>query len=245
MRQYFFRSLYLPYKWLFLVPSFGFLTSFLTPVAIFLSFIFGYRIANYCGVIWAFVTARLTPMKVKISGRENIDKNQSYVIVSNHLSHYDIFLLYVWLGIDFRWVMKQELRQVPFLGIACQVMGHIFIDRSDTQKALTSINNAKKEITNGTSVLFFPEGSRSRNGHLCKFKKGAFKMALDMGLPILPVSITGTNKILPPDTFNLIPGQARMTIHPPIEINGYDDVNISELMNKTKDIISQGVTSSD
>ncbi len=76
-------------------------------------------------------------MLVKVHGRENINPQQSYVIVSNHQSHYDVFVLYGWLGIDFKWVMKQELRKVPGLGIGCEKVGHIFIDRSNTERAFS------------------------------------------------------------------------------------------------------------
>lgn len=240
MKQHTLRKLYQPYKWLVFGPFFIFLTFFLGGAAVILSFIFGPKIANYCGVIWAFLNAKLTPVFVKISGKENIDKEQSYVVVSNHLSHYDIFLLYGWLGIDFRWVMKKELRNLPVFGVACEKMGHIFIDRSDTKKAISSINNAKKKIADGTSVLFFPEGTRSPNGNLGVFKKGAFKLALDLGIPILPVTVSGTNKILPPGTLDLLPGQASMVIHPPININDFNDENIYTLIKKTECIISQG-----
>ncbi len=170
------------------------------------------------GVPWARVNAFITPMIVRVMGRENIDRNQSYVIVSNHQSQYDILMIYGWLGVDFKWVMKQELRKVPALGIACERLGHIFIDRSDPVSAVASLKAAKEKITNGTSMMFFPEGTRSKDGTLGTFKKGAFKMAIDLGLPVLPVTITGTSNILPAGTLNLFPGKAKMIIHKPIEI---------------------------
>ena len=88
---------------------------------------------------------------------------QSYVIVSNHQSQYDILLMYGWLGTDFRWVMKKELRRVPVLGLACEKLGHIYVDRSDSAAAVASLNAARKKLVNGTSVVFFPEGTRSRD----------------------------------------------------------------------------------
>jgi len=174
---------------------------------------------------------------MQVVGRENIDKEKSYVIIANHQSNYDIFALYGWLRVDFKWVMKQELRKVPFLGICCEKLGHIYIDRSNTKAALESIAAARKKIVNGTSVLFFPEGTRSKNRKLGRFKKGAFKMAVDVGLPILPVTITGTADILPPKTTNLVPGKVKMIIHKPISVSGYDDDNIQDLMKKAREII--------
>jgi len=176
-------------------------------------------------------------MLVNVRGREHVDKTQSYVIVSNHQSQYDIFVLYGWLGIDFKWVMKQELRKVPALGTACAKIGHIFIDRSKTEAALRSLNDAKSKIVNGTSVIFFPEGTRSRNRELGRFKKGAFRMALELGVPILPVTISGTREILPTQSTALFPGRATMTIHLPIEVSDYDRKNIPALIEKTRKII--------
>lgn len=234
--------LYQPYKWFiytpFLVAStlfFGFLTIILVPVT-------NARIASYiCGSIWSRLNGYVTPMCVKVHGRKNIDKEQSYVIVSNHQSHYDVFVLYGWLGVDFKWVMKQELRKVPGLGIGCEKVGHIFIDRSNHERALASLREAKRKIVNGTSVIFFPEGTRSVDGSLGDFKKGAFRMALDLDLPILPVTISGTGKVLPAHTTRLFPGVVHMTIHPPIDTSPYNDENIQELMDKTRKVIRSGL----
>jgi len=137
--------------------------------------------------------------------------------------------------------MKKELRNVPALGVACEKLEHIYIDRSDKAMALKSLNDAKKIIRNGTSVIFFPEGTRSRTGQMGEFKKGAFIMAIDMGIPILPITITGTDKILPPGTINLMPGRAVMTIHPPISVEGYTLENITDLMGKVRSVIQEGL----
>ena len=169
---------------------------------------------------WARLNALFIPMRVSVRGRENVDPQRSYVIVSNHQSHIDVLALYGWLEIDFKWVMKAELRRVPGLGVGCEKLGHIFIDRSNRQAALASINAAKDRLVAGTSVLFFAEGTRSRDGRLGRFKKGAFRFAVDTGLPILPVTVSGTGVILPPDTRTLWPGHARITFHPPVEVGG-------------------------
>ena len=169
---------------------------------------------------WARIVGLVTPMPVRVVGRENVDQNRSYVVVSNHQSLFDIIVLYGWLGIDFRWVMKQELRSVPGLGAACAALGHIYIDRSNHQAAVTSINDARERITGGTSVLFFPEGTRSNDSRMRPFKKGAFRFAIDTGLPILPVTVDGTCDVLPARQFDLRPGRARLVIHQPIPTEG-------------------------
>ena len=194
-------------------------------------------------VPWARVLAFSAPMRVRVEGRENIDPQQSYVLVSNHQSQFDIFLLYGWLGVDFKWVMKQELRTVPGIGTACDRLGHIFIDRSNHAAAMATLDEAKKKIVNGTSVMFFPEGTRSRDGKLMRFKKGAFRMAVDLGLPILPLTVTGTRNVLPAGTSDLMPGSARLIIHPPIPVEGLTATGCSHLSNQVREVIASGLPS--
>lgn len=195
-------------------------------------------VSRLCGSGWARFNALLTPLRVTVEGRERVDPDQSYVIVSNHQSHYDVFVLYGWLGIDFKWVMKQELRSLPALGLACEKLGHIYIDRFDHQRALAAIESAKERIVDGTSVLFFPEGTRSRSEGMRPFKKGAFRMALDLGLPILPMTIIGTRDVLPPNSRDLRPGRARLVIHEPIPVAGLGEADVPALMDRVRAVIA-------
>lgn len=235
--------LYQPYKWLVFIPILVASTLFFGSLAVLLTLVVSPRTASrLCGDTWARLNSYLTPMLVQVKGRENIDPRQSYVIVSNHQSHYDVFVLYGWLGIDFKWVMKQELRKIPALGAACERIGHIYIDRRNRQAALASIEEAKERIINGTSVIFFAEGTRSRDGSLRRFKKGAFRMALDLNLPILPLTVDGTHKILPADTRHLKPGRATLTIHEPVPIDGLSSEEIPALMEKVRDIIASSLS---
>jgi len=231
------RTGYQPYKWLFLVPLLITTTFVCGVLAIIASLLFSTHIGGMFGIIWARINSFFTPMTVYVTGAENIEPGVSYVVTSNHQSQYDIYVLYGWLGVDFKWVMKKELERVPILGLACKVLGHIYIDRSDPKSAIETINAAKSKIVNGTSVLFFPEGTRSGDGKIGSFKKGAFKMALDLGIPILPVTINGTRNILPKNSLDLMPGGATMTIHKPISVKGYHEENLNELMDKTVMVI--------
>ena len=232
------RKLYQIYTWLVYVPVAGISTVFFGTGALILLFFLKPRIVSaLCGKGWARVNSYAAPMLVTVIGRENVDPLQSYVIVSNHQSQFDIFVLYGWLDIDFKWVMKQELRKVPVLGIACERLGHIYVDRSNREAALASINAAKQRIVDGTSVVFFPEGTRSRENRMRPFKKGAFRMALDLQLPILPITIRGTREILPSDTTSLYPGRATMIIHPAIPIDDYDRTCLDDLIVRTRQVI--------
>jgi 1-acyl-sn-glycerol-3-phosphate acyltransferase len=242
----FLRILYLPYKWLVFFPFFIVNTTVFGSLAVILLFFLKARtVSAICGGTWARLNAWATPVWVEVSGREHIDPNQSYVIVANHRSHYDIFLLYGWLGVDFKWVMKQELRKAPMIGIACDRLGHIFVDRSNREAAIASLKTAKDRIRAGTSVFFFPEGTRSRTGELQSFKKGAFRMALDLDLPILPVTLVGTRRIMPPDSLDIFPGTARMIIHPPVAIGPYRDNDIGKVMMVVRRAIESGLQESE
>lgn len=236
------RLLYKPYQIFIFMPFVGISTFVLGVCAYVSALLISPKFASTVfATLWARLNSYVTPMFVTIRGLENIDKEQSYVIVSNHQSFYDIFILYGWIGIDFKWVMKASLKKVPFLGQACDKIEHIYIDRSNPEAAIESINQAKKRIVNGTSVVFFPEGTRSRTGELRSFKKGAFRFALDMGLPLLPITIIGTKDILPAKTLDLFPGKAKMIVHPPIPIEPYKDKDMQVLMDDARTVILSAI----
>jgi len=233
---------YQPYKYLVFAPVVGLVTAVQATAAFCLSFVLPSRtVGSLTAVPWARILATLTPMRVRVEGRQNIDPHQSYVLVSNHQSQYDIFALYGWLGIDFRWVMKKELRSVPAIGVACERLDHIFIDRSDHAAAVATLEAAKQKIVGGTSVMFFPEGTRSRDGKLKRFKKGAFRMAIDLGLPILPLTVTGTRDVLPAGTSDLMPGSARLIIHQPISVEGLTKKDCPDLSDRVRAAIASGL----
>ena len=236
--------LYQPYKWFVFAPLLVVVTTAFAAVAVILVFFASAReVARVSAVPWARALAALIPMRVRVEGRENIDPRQSYVLVSNHQSQCDILVLYGWLGVDFKWVMKQELRKVPGIGVACARLGHIFIDRSNHAAALATLAAARDTIVDGTSVIFFPEGTRSRDGRLKPFKKGAFRMAIDLGLPILPLTVTGAREVLPAGTTDLLPGSARLTIHPPIAVAGLAGADSAALMDEVRAVIASALPS--
>ncbi len=231
--------LYQPYKWLIYAPLVIVSVLVFALIIVIVAFVINGSVASKFAAIWARFNAFIIPMMVKVSGKENIKKNASYVIVANHQSHYDILVLYGWIGIDVKWVMKKELRKVPALGLACEKMGHVFLDRANKDVAIQSLNDAKKKLVNGTSVIIFPEGTRSETEKVEKFKAGAFRLALDLGLPILPVTISGTRDIMPAGTTDLLPGKAYMKIHAPVEVNEYNLDTLPNLMENVRGIIAR------
>ena len=108
-------------------------------------------------------------MRIKVVGAENANRQQTYVVVCNHQSQYDILLVYGWLDLDLKWVMKQELRKIPGVGIGCEKAGHIFIDRKNPRKARTAVKLALERLGDGVGILFFAEGTRSLDGKLLPY----------------------------------------------------------------------------
>lgn len=233
----------LAYKWLVVIPILLVSTAIIGGVIITPLSILGFPdfSSRVFATFWAKLNAFFTLMTVTVDGRENIRAGQSYVVVANHQSLLDIYALYGFSGLEIKWVMKKELRNVPVLGYACEVMGHIIIDRSNSEAAIASINQARTRISDGMCVVFFPEGTRSRDGSLKDFKKGAFKLAIELGVPVLPISIKDTNKILPSDTLDWHPGHARMTIHRPISTHELSENDVASLATAAREQIQSGL----
>jgi 1-acyl-sn-glycerol-3-phosphate acyltransferase len=200
------------------------------------------RAANlYIAVTWSRILTRMTPAKVIVEGAEHIRPGQSYVVVANHQSQFDIPLIYGYCGLDLRWVMKAELKHIPFVAAGCRAIGHIFIDRSDPGQAREAINQAVAKLEPGTGILFFAEGTRSRTGALLPFKKGAFRVAIDRQMPVLPMTVTGTREVLPTGTFNLRPGNVMLQIHPPVSVEGMTMNQADDLLSRVQQQIASGL----
>jgi 1-acyl-sn-glycerol-3-phosphate acyltransferase len=233
---------YQPYKWLIYLPLFVLSTVFFITLGMFIMIFSGPDAANrIAGKGWARFNFFLTPVQVKVIGRENIVEKQSYVIVANHQSAFDIFVIWGFLGIDTRWVMKKELRDVPLFGLAGKLGGNIYIDRSAGKAATAKLQEAGKILVNGVSLIMLPEGKRSRDGNLGDFKKGAFVMSRDLGIPLLPVSIVDTRHILPPGTLDLFPGRVTLVIHKAVSAERYSADNLDVLSLNVRSIIQEGI----
>lgn len=178
---------------------------------------------------WSHIAARIwgrsilaaSGIRVRVTGMEKIDPAKSYIFMSNHQSNFDIPVLLAFLKVQFRWLAKEELFKIPFFGYAMQRVGYISINRSDRRSAFQSLKRAAKIIRGGVSVLIFPEGTRSLDGRIRPFKKGGFILALDAGVPIVPVVIRGTRSIMPKDRLRIRPGRVELEILAPIDTTTY------------------------
>ena len=164
-------------------------------------------------------------LPVSVDGQEHIVPGQSYVFVANHQSMFDVWLVYGWLPVIFKWLMKAELRKVPFVGTGCKAAGHIFIDRRSTKAAMESLKEVEKQLVNGVCTVIFPEGTRSLNGEVGRFKRGAFQRAWDLGLTIIPLSLDGCYEVLPKGEPFVYRAPVHMHIGEPIDLKQFSDPN--------------------
>ena len=169
---------------------------------------------------WSWSCLTLTLCRVEVRGREHLpQRGSACVVVANHQSAYDICALNACIGIPFKWVMKADLRRMPLVGRACEASGFIFVDETRVSSITHTIEDAKRVLSTGNSIFIFPEGSRTETGRMTRFKKGAFVMASELDVPILPVTIDGAFAILPRGCS--IPHRHRivLTIHPPFHMS--------------------------
>lgn len=190
-------------------------TAFFTAVG---SMVFGGRWWGYYPpIIWSRIMCRLTLVTVEIHGREHISKGTSYVFVANHQGAYDIFSIYGYLGHNFRWMMKKSLENIPMVGWACKRAGQIFVDNSSPAAIRRTMRSAEKQLSTGMSLVVFPEGARTFTGEVGRFKRGAYTLAQEFGLPVVPVTIDGAFKVMPRTATIPRYGHIKLTIHPQLD----------------------------
>lgn len=182
---------------------------------------------------WGFL------LPVRVEGTEYLDEKTSYVFVANHQGPYDIFLVYGFLGRNFKWMMKKSLQQIPLIGEACRLAGHIMVDKSGPKAVQHTYEQGRKVLRDGASLVVFPEGSRTFTGHMGIFRRGAFQLADELQLPIVPLTIDGSFDVLPRQRgfwfVNWHP--MRLVIHRPLPPQGKGPENIKALMDASYSII--------
>lgn len=185
---------------------------------------------NIC-VLWAKVLVAVSGVRVRVTGLGNVPKGSPVLFLSNHQGAFDILALQSVLPVQFRWVAKKSLFKVPFVGWSMRLAGYISIDRENPAEAMKSMEEAAAKMDSGSSVVIFPEGTRSETGSLLPFKRGAFMLAKKCGRPIVPVAINGTGGILKKGGFIVNPMRVAISIGSPIDIGSSDE---KELRNMTK-----------
>jgi len=187
--------------------------------------------------LWARMLLWLTNTRVEVIGRENVLREKPQIFMANHQSDFDILIVLAHIPGQFRWIAKKELFKIPVFGKAMRNAGYIEIDRQNHEKALKSLDEAARKIREGKSVVTFPEGTRSRDGKIKPFKQGMFHLAIQAGVPIVPISIIGASEIMPKRTLKVKPGKITMVIERPVDVKGYTLENRGELIEKVRHII--------
>jgi 1-acyl-sn-glycerol-3-phosphate acyltransferase len=196
------------------------------------------KVYHFLGKIWANLLLWIAGVKVEVIGLENINSDENYVYVANHCSGFDIPVVMASIPGQLRIVFKKELTKIPLFGWQLRTGPYILIDRENPSKAMESLEIAKKKIEKGASVLLFAEGTRSKDGNIQPFKRGAFTLATRSGKKIIPLTIKGTFNILPKKKFRIRPGIVKLFIDSPIEHNGLIDKKSElELMERVRNII--------
>ena len=193
----------------------------------------------YPAMIWSRLMCWLMLLPVRVEGRENLQAHTSYVFVANHQGPYEIFLIYGFLGRNFKWMMKKSLGQLPLIGRACRSAGHIMVDKSGPRGIQHTCEQGRRVLHGGTSLVVFPEGARTFTGHMGVFRRGAFQLADELQMSVVPITINGSFDVLSRQqgfTF-LTWHPLRLTIHPAIapQESGHDDVQ--HLMQQSYDTI--------
>ena len=193
----------------------------------------------YPGKCWSWFVCTVLLIPVSVEGKENINRHTSYVFVANHQGPMDIFLIYGYLGRNFKWMMKKALRKIPLVGYACEKARHIFVDKSGAKKIQGTIEQARATLQGGTSLVVFPEGSRTFTGHMGTFRKGAFVLADDLQLPVVPITIDGSFDVLTRmEGFNFVHRHPmRLIIHKPIYPTSHSPEDIRQTMQQSYETI--------
>jgi 1-acyl-sn-glycerol-3-phosphate acyltransferase len=215
-----------PYHWwrtvFFLIPAISVYTIVLGTLSLLSSLMDrrGY-FAHWCARSWSRLILVTTGVRVEVSGLERLEPGKAYVFVSNHQSIYDIPILFWSLPFQLRIIAKASLGQFPFLGWHLRRTGHMLVDRSRPDRARI-FAWASRLMSDGLSLIVFPEGTRSRDGRVGRFKGGSFFLALQAGLPIVPISVVGSRHVMLKGRLATYPGRVRLVVHDPIATSGQE-----------------------
>lgn len=188
--------------------------------------------------VWAPLVLFVAGVKLDVEGKENIPKNENFIFVANHASQMDIPIIFTVIPRPVYFLAKQELRKIPVFGLAMSVLGVIFVDRKNREKAKKSIQKAGEIIRSGRDVITFPEGTRTKTGEIGLFKKGSFAISKDAKVDLIPITIIGSRKIIPSGSFRIKSGKVFVKIGKPISHLDFNDKSTVDYANHVQRIIT-------
>ena len=236
-----------PFHWwrtvFFLIPAISVYTIVLGTLSIGSS-LFEQRgyFAHWCARTWARLILVTTGVRVSVAGLERLTPGATYVFVSNHQSIYDIPVLFRSLPFQLRIIAKASLGSFPFLGWHLRRTGHMLVDRSRPDRARI-FGWASRLTAQGLSLIVFPEGTRSRDGRVGRFKGGSFYLALQAGLPVVPLSVVGSRHVMLKGRLATYPGHVRLIVHEPIDTTGLADADAREFGERVRRILAPAAES--
>jgi 1-acyl-sn-glycerol-3-phosphate acyltransferase len=222
---------------LFLIPAVSLYTIVLGTVSL-LSTLFD-RSGNFghrCARAWSWLILKTSGVRVRISGLDRLDPSRSYVFAANHQSIYDIPILFASLPFQLRIIAKASLGSVPFLGWHLQRAGHVLVDRANPGAGV--VKRMARLAARGQSLIVFPEGTRSVDGSVARFKAGSFVIAVQAGLPIVPISLTGSRHVMVKGRLTVRPGDVTLTVHEPVETSGVARERARDLADTVRDVVA-------
>jgi 1-acyl-sn-glycerol-3-phosphate acyltransferase len=196
---------------------------------------------HYIGKFWSLMNLFFSGARVKITGKEKIEKSRTYIVMSNHQSLFDVWALIGKIPLQLRWIVKWEILRVPIFGYALERMGHVYVDRKRRGAGSLSLEEAARKIKEGTSVIIFPEGTRSKDGNLMRFHRGGAIIAIKSGVSILPVTVNGSRFVLPKGTLDLMPGKIEIVVGDGIDPGTFNKDQPDELTAVVKAVIEKNL----
>jgi 1-acyl-sn-glycerol-3-phosphate acyltransferase len=193
--------------------------------------------AHWCARTWSRLILVTTGVRVEVVGLERLARDRTYVFVSNHQSIYDIPILFWWLPYQLRIIAKESLGRFPFLGWHLSRTGHMLVDRSRPDRTRI-FGWAARLTSNGLCLIVFPEGTRSRDGRVTRFKRGSFYLALGAGLPVVPISVIGSRHVMLKGRLATYPGDVTLVVHEPIDTTGMAEADPREFAERVRRIIA-------
>jgi 1-acyl-sn-glycerol-3-phosphate acyltransferase len=201
----------------------------------------GGNVVHYIGKFWSLLNIYLSGTRLSLIGKEKIQPQRRYIVMSNHQSLFDVWALIGKLPLQLRWVVKGDIRKMPLFGYALERMGHIYVDRARGKTIAQSLESAARKIREGTSVVIFPEGTRSKDGRLQKFHRGGAVIALRSGVAVLPVTVNGGRFVLPKDTLDLLPGKIQVIVGDAIDPADFREGRAEELLGAVRSAIEKNL----
>lgn len=231
-----------PYHWwrtvFFLIPAIAVYTIVLGTLSLFSTLLdrsgdLGHR----CARAWAWLILKTTGVIVDTRGLDKLDPQRSYVLASNHQSIYDIPIVFASVPLQLRIISKDAIAKVPFLGWHLQRTGHLLIDRKNPGAGI--LKKMAKLVSGARSLIIFPEGTRSIDGRVGRFKGGSFLLAIDAGIPIVPISIAGSRHVMLKGRLMTCPGRVMLSVHDPIPTAGLSREHARDLAERVRQVVAQ------